>query len=168
MKIILHKHRVPQRKCQTSSKLAVVPVVPTSCGAAEPSPPAPGADGISCATAPGKRYLPAEQVGTLLQWKSGMDKTSGRLLINDRSILPSAVWRLLDGTVLVALNDLDGVGASLVEEADGRGLQHSSRYDSAPMPWSVRIRRHVFIHGFRHVPKYPASRSPSGDACHEE
>lgn len=168
MKTILHEQRVPRRKCQLSSKLAMVPVVLTSCGAAEPSPPAPDTDGISYATASGKLYLPAEQVGTLLQWKSGMDKTSGRLLINDRSFLPSAARRLLGGAVLVALNDLDGVGASLVEEADGRGLQHSSRYDSAPMPWSVRICGHVFIHGFRNVPKYPASRSPSGDACHEE
>lgn len=168
MQIILHEHRVPQRECQTSSKLAMVPVVLTSCGAAETSSPAAVTDGITFATVFGKPYLPAEQVGTLLQWKSRMDKTSGRLLINDRSFLPSAVRRLLAGTVLVALNDLDGVGASLFEEADGPGMQHSSRYVHAPMPWSVRIRGHVFMHGFRHVPKYSASRSPSGGAWHEE
>lgn len=220
MKNILHEHRAPQWKRQISNKLAMILVVLTSCGAAEPSSSAPATDGITFAIAPGKIYLPAEQIGTLLHWKSGMDKTSGRLLINNRSILPSAVRRLLDGTVLVAVNDLEGIGASLVTEANGRGMHvscnssefivvpgekrveislanqnlkawqnphlvlssricsgrrrstpsgnfragsykarmhDSSRYDNAPMPWSVQICGHVFIHGFRSVPEYPSS-----------
>lgn len=33
----------------------------------------------------------------------------------------------------------------------------SSRYNNAPMPWSVQINGHIFIHGFTSVPKYPAS-----------
>jgi lipoprotein-anchoring transpeptidase ErfK/SrfK len=33
----------------------------------------------------------------------------------------------------------------------------SSLYDNAPMPWSVQINGHVFIHGFSSVPDYPAS-----------
>ncbi|NNM30037.1 MAG: L,D-transpeptidase, partial [Akkermansiaceae bacterium] len=33
----------------------------------------------------------------------------------------------------------------------------SSLYENAPMPWSVQVTGHVFIHGFTSVPKYPAS-----------
>lgn len=34
---------------------------------------------------------------------------------------------------------------------------YSSRYDNAPMPWSVQVTGHIFIHGFTSVPSYPAS-----------
>lgn len=34
---------------------------------------------------------------------------------------------------------------------------YSSLYDNAPMPWSVQVTGHVFIHGFTSVPDYPAS-----------
>jgi len=33
----------------------------------------------------------------------------------------------------------------------------SSRYNNAPMPYSVQIAGHVFVHGFSSVPKYHAS-----------
>lgn len=36
-------------------------------------------------------------------------------------------------------------------------MHRSSRYHNAPMPWSVQINGHVFIHGFTSVPDYPAS-----------
>lgn len=39
-----------------------------------------------------------------------------------------------------------------------RAVKHySSRYHNAPMPWSVQVNGHVFIHGFTSVPDYPAS-----------
>ena len=35
---------------------------------------------------------------------------------------------------------------------------HRSRlYDNAPMPWSVQVHENIFIHGFRKVPRHPAS-----------
>ena len=36
-------------------------------------------------------------------------------------------------------------------------MHYSSRYNNAPMPWSVQINGHIFIHGFASVPNYPAS-----------
>lgn len=36
-------------------------------------------------------------------------------------------------------------------------MHHSKKYNNAPMPWSVQLSGHVFIHGFSSVPKYPAS-----------
>lgn len=35
---------------------------------------------------------------------------------------------------------------------------YSSLYDNAPMPWSVQITGHFFIHGYTDVPKFPASK----------
>jgi len=35
---------------------------------------------------------------------------------------------------------------------------YSSLYHNAPMPWSVQVSGHIFIHGFHTVPDYPASR----------
>jgi lipoprotein-anchoring transpeptidase ErfK/SrfK len=34
----------------------------------------------------------------------------------------------------------------------------SSLYHNAPMPWSIQITGHFFIHGFSVVPNYPASK----------
>lgn len=39
-----------------------------------------------------------------------------------------------------------------------KNRMHRSRlYHNAPMPWSVQLNGHVFIHGFTSVPDYPAS-----------
>lgn len=39
-----------------------------------------------------------------------------------------------------------------------KSRMHRSRlYHNAPMPWSVQLNGHVFIHGFTSVPDYPAS-----------
>ena len=36
-------------------------------------------------------------------------------------------------------------------------MHYSRRYDNAPMPFSIHLRGHYFIHGFSFVPDYPAS-----------
>ncbi len=36
-------------------------------------------------------------------------------------------------------------------------MHFSQRYNNAPMPYSVRINGHIFIHGYKDVPDYPAS-----------
>lgn len=35
---------------------------------------------------------------------------------------------------------------------------YSSLYHNAPMPWSVQVTGHIFIHGYTEVPPYPASK----------
>lgn len=35
---------------------------------------------------------------------------------------------------------------------------YSSLYNNAPMPWSVQVSGHIFIHGYTDVPDYPASK----------
>ena len=37
-------------------------------------------------------------------------------------------------------------------------VHFSSLYHNAPMPWSVQVTGHIFIHGFSEVPNYPASK----------
>lgn len=34
---------------------------------------------------------------------------------------------------------------------------YSSLYDNAPMPWSIQVTGHIFIHGYSVVPDFPAS-----------
>jgi lipoprotein-anchoring transpeptidase ErfK/SrfK len=36
-------------------------------------------------------------------------------------------------------------------------MHYSRRYDNAPMPYSVQVSGHYFIHGFTYVPDRPAS-----------
>jgi lipoprotein-anchoring transpeptidase ErfK/SrfK len=36
-------------------------------------------------------------------------------------------------------------------------MHYSRRYDNAPMPFSVQVSGHYFIHGFTSVPPWPAS-----------
>lgn len=36
-------------------------------------------------------------------------------------------------------------------------MHYSRLFKNAPMPWSVQIHGHVFIHGFTYVPDFPAS-----------
>lgn len=36
-------------------------------------------------------------------------------------------------------------------------MHYSSLYDNAPMPYSVQVIGNCFIHGYSHVPNYPAS-----------
>lgn len=35
---------------------------------------------------------------------------------------------------------------------------YSSLYHNAPMPWSVQVTGHIFIHGYTEVPPHPASK----------
>src|SRR6056297_839558 len=35
---------------------------------------------------------------------------------------------------------------------------YSSLYHNAPMPWSIQVTGHIFIHGYTEVPPYPASK----------
>lgn len=36
-------------------------------------------------------------------------------------------------------------------------MHYSRLYNNSPMPWSVQVNGHVFIHGYSSVPRYPAS-----------
>jgi lipoprotein-anchoring transpeptidase ErfK/SrfK len=36
-------------------------------------------------------------------------------------------------------------------------MRYSRLYDNSPMPWSVQINGHIFIHGYKSVPRHPAS-----------
>ncbi len=49
---------------------------------------------------------------------------------------------------------------------DKERMHYSRLFNNAPMPWSVQVHGHFFIHGFSYVPDYPAShgciRMPTG------
>lgn len=172
------------------------------------------------ASEPGRIYIPMEESAVRLGWQTKHDRARGTVRINRTSMAAGSLRMLLDGSVLVALPDLERVGATVFRDersgqyhvmngsrgfavqvgrkrveidletqrlrawqgsrlvlesrvSTGRGgstptgnfragpykaRQHfSSLYDNAPMPWSVQVHGHVFIHGFTVVPDYPAS-----------
>ena len=180
----------------------------------------PSVEGITFAASPGEFYVPLAEAVRLLDWTARWDEKDARLCPNKRSMPAKPMRRLVDGTALVSMTDLETAGALLVSEPGGCGvhvwgsghdfivipgekrveislhgqnlkawqgqrlvldcrissgrrgstpagnfragpykarMHYSSRYDNAPMPWSVQIHGHVFIHGFRSVPRYPAS-----------
>lgn len=219
MKILSHNRLAPTWKRSHPPALGWICALLISCfqpGAAS----AAIVEGITFAEVPGKLYLPAGEVGSMLNWTFRWDKRTERVVFNGRSIPPTAVRRLVDGTQLVSINDLEAAGAVVLPDVDGsavrissngneftirpgdkwveislpaqdlkawqggrlvlssrissgrRGstpggdfqtgpykarMHYSSIYDNAPMPWSVQINGHVFIHGFSSVPRYPAS-----------
>lgn len=174
-------------------------------------------EGITFATAPGKLYVPLDQAGHALGWRLSLEKSEFQL--NSRPLETLQLRQLVDGTLLVPVDELEHAGALLVPVPGGpvqvidrghhftatagpkrvevslkkqqlrawqgtrlvlesrissgrRGstpagefkagpykarMHYSMRYHNAPMPWSVQIRGHVFIHGFTSVPDYPAS-----------
>ena len=174
-------------------------------------------DGITFATSPGKLYVPLDEAGQALRWRLSV-KTSG-FELNARPLDARSLRQLVDGTLLVPVDELQRAGALLVQDPGGqvevidrrhrftsaagpkhaevtlakqqlhawqggrlllltrvssgrRGstpagnfvagpykarMHYSTRYHNAPMPWSVQIHGHVFIHGFTSVPDYPAS-----------
>lgn len=174
-------------------------------------------DGITFATTPGKIYLPLDEASRELHWPLRQDRMDFQM--NARPLDAGGLRRLVDGTVLVSVDELAGAGAELVSDEQGQvevlakqgsftisagakrvevslaeqqlrawqgdrlvlsshissgrqgrtpagnfqagpykaRMHYSSLYQNAPMPWSVQINRHVFIHGFTSVPNYPAS-----------
>lgn len=174
-------------------------------------------DGITFATEPGTLYVPLDEAGHALRWRIDPDRTGFKL--NALQLDARKLRQLVNGTLLVPLDELERAGAVLVSgepgrvEVIGRGhrftaaagpkraevslakqqlsawqggrqvlqthissgrrgstpagnfvagpykarMHYSKRYHNAPMPWSVQIHGHVFIHGFTSVPDYPAS-----------
>lgn len=195
-------------------RTALLTLALVAASVATASPPL---DGISFAVAPGKLYLPLDEASRELGWMFQVkDK---ELELNGHILDAGALRRLLDGGVLVPLDELGRAGATVTPGDDGRvevvagdrsvtvlnppkrveislaaqrlrawqggrlvlesrissgrrgstpagdftagpykaRMHYSKRYHNAPMPWSVQIRGHVFIHGFTSVPRYPAS-----------
>lgn len=178
-------------------------------------------EAITFATEAGQHYVPLDEATSALRWQIKRDE---RLVYVGPQRIPLAtasMRRLLDGTELISITDLQNAGAELGTAQTGGPLlvfhgrstfelvrvpkrvevdltkqqlsawegkrlvlqthissgryynstpvgeftagpykakmHHSKKYKNAPMPWSVQIKGHVFIHGFTSVPDHPAS-----------
>jgi hypothetical protein len=65
-----------------------------------------------------------------------------RVVIQSRVSTGRAGWRTPSGNFSVGIKDR---------------MHYSRLFDNAPMPWSVQVNGHYFIHGFSYVPDFPAS-----------
>lgn len=177
-------------------------------------------EGITFATEEGKLYVPLEEAACELHWQIQRDDKVMHLGPKVVPVALESLRRLLDGTELVTVADLQMAGADVMAAIEGEQttvrsggfafdivkpckrvevnltkqqlsawegsrlvlqthissgrhnstpvgefsvgsykarMHYSKKYHHAPMPWSVQIRGHVFIHGFTSVPNYPAS-----------
>lgn len=177
-------------------------------------------EGITFATEEGKLYVPLEEAACELHWQIQRDDKVMYFGPQATPVEIESLKRLLDGTELVSVPDIQKAGAEVTISPEGgpvtvhngrstfnvvkvakrvevnltkqqlsawegnrlvlqthissgrhnstpageftagpykARMHHSKKYKNAPMPWSVQIRGHVFIHGFTSVPNYPAS-----------
>ncbi|CAN5914496.1 hypothetical protein BH11VER1_BH11VER1_26040 [soil metagenome] len=178
-------------------------------------------EAITFETDKGQLYVPMEDAARELQLK--IERSSKTVFVGPQKVrlVAASLRRLLDGTELVSLADLQKAGAELGTAQTGGPLivlhgrstfevvkavkrvevdltkqqlsawegnrlvlqthissgryrnstpvgefsagpykaemHFSQKYNNAPMPWSVQLNDHVFIHGFSSVPHYPAS-----------
>ena len=178
------------------------------------------AEVITFDAAPGRLFVPVDEVAAVFGWTPLWDVRS-RLLMLDAAVIPASECRRTpDGTELVSTDGLAAAGVDIVRHPSGQSatltwqdrtlnllradkrveirlgeqrlrawqgerlvletkvstgrrgntpagsfragpykarMHRSSRYHNAPMPWSVQLNGHIFIHGFTSVPDYPAS-----------
>lgn len=85
-----------------------------SCGVAAAQP----VTGITFATSPGKLYLPLAEASRELDWSLRRNKLGFQL--NSRVLDSGGLRRLVDGTVLVSVDELAGDGAVLLTGEPGQ------------------------------------------------
>ena len=187
--------------------------------------PSPGSgravEAITFAIDRSRVYIPVSDIAYHLGGRCRYDARTDSVRLDRSSVSASSLRRLVDGTPLVSVRDLEQAGvpvsrgprgkvfnigderrfftavvSSKRSEVDLAGqrlrawqgsrkvlecrissgkhrgstptgsfsagpyknkLHLSSLYENSPMPWSVQITGHVFIHGYSYVPNHPAS-----------
>jgi len=98
---------------------------------APPAPPAPAAP-----PAEEKRVVVDKAEQTLTAYEGE------RVVIQTKVSTGRSGWRTPSGEFRVGIKER---------------MHYSRLFDNAPMPWSVQVNGHIFIHGFSYVPDFPAS-----------
>lgn len=80
-------------------------------------------EGVTFAEAPGRLYLPADEISDMLRWTFHWDEEAKQALFNGRAIPTAAVRRLSDGTRLVSINELAVAGAALLPDVGSQGVR---------------------------------------------
>ncbi len=112
------------------------------------TPPAPPALPAPSVPAPPLPTVPPEP--PVIEKRVVVDKTEQMLFAyeGERLVMQSRVstgrmgWRTPSGEFTAG---------------DKERMHYSRLFHNAPMPWSVQVHGHFFIHGFSYVPDYPAS-----------
>ena len=77
-------------------------------------------EAITFAASPGRFYVPLEEAGMVLHWSVKQKEGAKDLVLNKVAHPRRNLRQLVDGTVLVAIRDLEGSGA--VVERDGKDV----------------------------------------------
>jgi hypothetical protein len=111
----------------------------------------------------GEFYLPVSEAAEALNRRVEADGTGRCMGLNGRPLKADAIRYFIDGSRVVMQSRISsGRGGSTPTGEFRAGpykakSRYLNRYYNAPMPWSVQIHGHVFVHGFTSVPNYPAS-----------
>ncbi|NNM28079.1 MAG: hypothetical protein HKO57_01035, partial [Akkermansiaceae bacterium] len=98
------------------------------CGSALASLGAPLVDGITFAAAPGTVFVPLDEAAGALRWPLAHDPERKVLVLNRRDVPLDSLRRLVDGTELVSLADLQRAGARIKPDSSGWSALVSARF----------------------------------------
>jgi lipoprotein-anchoring transpeptidase ErfK/SrfK len=86
-------------------------------------------EGISFAEGDDALYLPLREVGESLDWPVRWDAAANTPYLNERPVPPESTKRLLDGTLLMAIGDLENWGKAVAwdEERQVATILHEGR-----------------------------------------
>ncbi len=99
-------------------------------------------------------------------WSIKTYKATAQVVVPDKEVevaIDHQELRAWQGSRLVMRTNVSsGAGGSTPRGAWTAGpikhrMHYSSLYNNSPMPFSVQVNGNIFIHGYKSVPKYPAS-----------
>ncbi len=116
---------LPKIMNRMSSVVALLLVA--CCFLPTPALAAPAADGITFAVESKKIYLALEEATRHLGWEATIDEKRDRVTLNGKTL---SLRKLIDGTRLVSLTELEKAGATLspIEGEASVKVEHNDRY----------------------------------------
>jgi hypothetical protein len=89
-------------------------------------------DGISFADDPHVLFVPIEEIASALRWEMQMDQESGQISLNGHLLDAAHRRKLVNGTLLVALDELQRAGATITWSNDGMEALVASDHTKMP------------------------------------
>ena len=93
-------------------------------------------DGISFADDPHVLFVPIEEIASALRWEMQMDQESGQISLNGHLLDAAHRRKLVNGTLLVALDELQRAGATVTWSNDGMEALVASDHTKIAIPFA--------------------------------
>jgi hypothetical protein len=93
-------------------------------------------DGISFADDPHVLFVPIEEIASALRWEMQMNQESGQISLNGRLLDAAHRRKLVNGTSLVPLDELQRAGATITWSNDGMEALVASDHTKIAIPFA--------------------------------